>query len=78
MQVAIAWSTFVWNMRSIRQHRIRDMRAIAIDDPVARTYVSQSVCLSHRPKRWIFLIRQMAPVRCGHYYITVPLVYILF
>jgi len=39
------------------------------DDHAAWASVSQPVCLSRG--RLFLLIRQMAPLRCSHYYITV-------
>jgi len=45
------------------------MRTTAIDDPVAWASVSKFVCLSSG--RLFLLVRQMAPVRCGRYYVTV-------
>jgi len=52
------------------------MRAIAIDNPVAWASVSLSVSLS----RWrlFLLIRQMVPLQCGHYYITVVTCFIAY
>jgi len=51
---------------------MHEMRTIPIDDPVAWV----SVSLSHG--RLFLLIRQMAPLRRGHYYITVFNAMLLF
>jgi len=84
--ITTAWRIFAAFMRhrrciSIisRPHRMNEMWATAIDDPVAwasvslfvTLYVCQSVCLSSG--RLFLFIRQMAPLRGGRYYITVTI-----
>jgi len=54
---------------NFRLHWMHEMRTIAISDPVAWPPVRLSVCLSR--ERLFFLIPQTAPLRSGHYYITV-------
>jgi len=50
---------------------MHEMRTTTTDDPVAWASVSQSVCLSFRHAGHCSYSPQIAPLRCGHYYITV-------
>jgi len=70
--------------RIIRLHRVHEMRTIAIDDPAKRAFVSLSVNLSVCQSRgWLFLLihiysfllicQMAAPLRCGHYSITLAI-----
>jgi len=52
---------------TFRSNRMHEIRTIAIDDPVAWA----SVTLSRG--RLFLLIRLRAPLRCGHYYITIAI-----